>query len=146
MNATATVMPADLVKELLAKISDLTGISPSVLRGDDEDEEDDEKEDEDDEEENQEGGNSTLANATLPVLCAAWQQTSAGQARMHPALAFCAGVASTVAAIAAVTLHRQRVASKGVRSGSYEEYGTVRGEGAGLSEAILSERERLARV
>lgn len=121
MNATATMTAAEVVSDMLDKIADLTGVSPDIL-----------------------GGGGAGEGDAAPVL-------SAGAPRppyAHPALAFCAGIASTVAAVGALAKMRRARAARGVQSGRYEEFGQGLGRGgSGLAEEVLlSERERLARV
>lgn len=125
MNATATMTAEEVVADLLDKIADLTGVSPDIL-----------------------GGGGAGEGDAAPVLSAGWDAGAARPPYAHPALAFCAGIASTVAAVGALAKLRRARAARGVQSGRYEEFGQGLGRGgSGLAEEVLrSERERLARV
>jgi hypothetical protein len=122
MNSTATTTRSELLSEMLSKITDIigpiSGQKQAAAEADDADDDDDDE------------------KIALPKL--ARPATFGG--RVHPALAYVAGLASGVAIAVAVFTVRQR---RG-KGGFAPLFGGV-GE-QGLSESILSREEQLARI
>jgi hypothetical protein len=141
MNSTATTTRSELLSEMLSKITDIigpiSGQKQAAAEADDADDDDDDEDDaddkDDDEDEDDDDDDEKIA---LPKL--ARPATFGG--RVHPALAYVAGLASGVAIAVAVFTVRQR---RG-KGGFAPLFGGV-GE-QGLSESILSREEQLARI